>query len=87
MKIVSLRSFFLNFVLYDVFIVKVQELACSATHGLKETLILTTAYFTCSEEKSVPEGPCDIGLTAHSASRNENLSVKTSAKKVFAPDG
>ena len=38
-RVLSLGRFFFFFFIYHVFIVKVQELACSASYGVKKTLI------------------------------------------------
>ena len=48
---------FLFLFLYNVFLVKVQELACIVRYGVKKTLIPTTARFTSSWEKSNTPNP------------------------------
>jgi len=47
-------SFFFFFFFNNVFVVKVQETAWSASYGVNKTVIPTTARFTPSWEKSNP---------------------------------
>jgi len=49
--------FFFFFFLSNVFVVKVQETAWSASYRVNKTLIPTTARFTPSREKSNPSRP------------------------------